>query len=202
MRTEASPGARAGGRLCYGGGMDMALVVDIVGVCGFFLAAASLIWQVCSQRVRLQVEIDEDASDFVTTKMPPLRSTRSPPQPVPCTVVRLALTIANVSRRPNTVVEIDLTTPATLDVPSVTTVVDVSAPWEGPAHWGQCPEWTPSHSLAPGERHAAWMYYIVSDSDRVWKENTSMRITVRVKDAYSKTYNRTAALRHRDASDL
>ena len=180
--------------------MDLDLVVDIAGVLGFFLAAASLIWQVCSQRVRLQVEIDEDASDFVTTKMLPSQSTRSPPQPVPCTVVRLALTIANVSRRPNTVVAIDLTTPAALDVPSVATVVDVSAPWEGPAHWGQCPEWTPSHSLAPGERHAAWMYYIVND--RVWKEDTLMRIKVRVKDAYGKMYSRKAELRHRDPSDL
>ncbi len=172
----------------------MGFLADIIGVLGFLLAAISLGWQVRSQRVQLRVEIDEAASDFAHSKMLPTRSPRSPPLPEACTVVRIALTIANASRRPNTVTRIEMVKPAARDLISAGASVDLSPPWEGPAHWEHRPEWAAPHPLAPGDQHEAWMYFVLTD--RAWGQSEPMNITVRVSDSYKRSYIRKAELRH------
>ena len=164
--------------MCYDWCVDL---TEIIGVLGFILAAISLGWQIRSQHTRLRIEIDEEKSEFFTTNI--LRRVRNGESRSPveaCTVIFLVLSVANVSRRSNTVVTIDVPAPAAhhpLSVEGKVVLKNCRGIWD-------LSEWKLPRSLPPGDRHEAYSWHVLANG--VWDTSTPMAVKVRVVDAYGK----------------
>ena len=81
-------------------------LTELLGVLGFGLALASLVWQILSRRPRLNVEIDRERSTFATVEV--RRSGTSGTESETRTGLSVVVEVSNVSVRPNTVTKIEV----------------------------------------------------------------------------------------------
>ena len=179
-------------------------LTELLGVLGFGLALASLVWQILSRRPRLNVEIDRERSTFATVEV--RRSGTSGTESETRTGLSVVVEVSNVSVRPNTVTKIEVEAPVSLEkVPDNAIFITDARVKPHPlyyrsmteellTHWQLPDDWRLPHHLSPGNPHEAGLSFLLA-GDPLSPED-GLPIKVNVTDIYGKRYLKSVRLQH------
>ena len=181
--------------------MDWAVAV---GVLTLLVAAGTLIWQMRSRRVHLNLEIDGQRSRFITVEV--RRNVTGITESETHTGINILLAASNVSERPTTIRKITARAPAMLEAlpENACFVTDVrvrphrlynkSMTEEEVTYWGIPDGWSTPHHLLPGGHHEAALTYLLAGDPQPRESKLLVKLTVF--DSHGKRYRKAVRLQH------